>query len=97
MRNSRNRVFNMLKRIQNLKYRLVLDSLIVGGLVGLTIVAHRLILNNISPIFLNLYKNANENYIFIVLVFLLMIVLGYLVGKCVKKEPMISGSGRNIN
>ena len=93
MRNSRNRVFNMLKRIQNLKYRLVLDSLIVGGLVGLTIVAHRLILNNISPIFLNLYKKANENYIFIVLVFLLMRVLGYLVGKCVKKEPMISGSG----
>ena len=43
MISSKNRVFNMLERVQNLKYRLVGDSLIVGGMVGLIIVIHRLI------------------------------------------------------
>ena len=36
------KVFEMLKRSQNLKYRLAINSLIVGILVGLTIVAHRI-------------------------------------------------------
>ena len=51
------KVFEMLKRSQNLKYRLAINSLIVGILVGLTIVAHRIIISKLSPIFLNIYKN----------------------------------------
>ncbi|MFN8605195.1 MAG: hypothetical protein U0Z74_03925 [Romboutsia timonensis] len=77
------KVFEMLKRSQNLKYRLAINSLIVGILVGLTIVAHRIIISKLSPIFLNIYKNGRHNFIIVPLIFLTLIALGYIVGKCV--------------
>ena len=75
------KVFEMLKRSQNLKYRLAINSLIVGILVGLTIVAHRIIISKLSPIFLNIYKNGRHNFIIVPLIFLTLIALGYIVGK----------------
>ncbi len=89
----KHKVFKMLKRNQNLKYRLIVNSLIVGILVGLTIVAHRIIISKLSPIFLNIYKKGRYNLIIIPLIFFILILLGYIVGKCLKKQPMISGSG----
>lgn len=89
----KHKVFKMLKRSQNLKYRLIVNSLIVGILVGLTIVAHRIIISKLSPIFLNIYKKGRYNLIIIPLIFFILILLGYIVGKCLKKQPMISGSG----
>lgn len=83
----------MLNRLRNLKYRLIVDSLLIGVLVGLIIVVHRTILSKLTPIFLDFYERASENYLLIPVVFLVLIVLGFIVGKMVKKEPMISGSG----
>ena len=83
----------MLNRLRNLKYRLIVDSLLIGILVGLVIVVHRAILSKLTPIFLSFYEKASNNYLLIPVIFLLLIVLGFIVGKMVKKEPMISGSG----
>ena len=87
------RIDVMLKRLEKLKYRLILDSLIVGIVVGIIIVIHRIILSTLSPVFINFYKKASENYILIPILFIILIVLGFAVGRMVKKEPMISGSG----
>ena len=51
-----NRVHTMLNGLQNLKYKLIFDSLLVGIAVGLVIVIHRTILLTISPIFINFYE-----------------------------------------
>ncbi|WP_455538862.1 ClC family H(+)/Cl(-) exchange transporter [Terrisporobacter sp.] len=83
----------MLNRLKNLKYRLIADSLIIGILVGLVIVAYRIMINNLMPIFISFYEKASNNYLLIPIVFLVLIGLGFIVGKMVKKEPMISGSG----
>ena len=88
-----NRVHTMLNGLQNLKYKLIFDSLLVGIAVGLVIVIHRTILLTISPIFINFYEKANKNYFLIPIVFIILISLGFFVGTMVKKEPMISGSG----
>lgn len=88
-----NRVHTMLNGLQNLKYKLIFDSLLVGIAVGLVIVIHRTILLTISPIFINFYEKANKNYFLIPIVFIVLISLGFFVGTMVKKEPMISGSG----
>lgn len=87
------RVHTMLKRLESLKYKLIFDSLLVGIVVGIVIVIHRIILSSISPIFTNFYENASKNYLLIPVVFIVLILLGILVGKMVKKEPMIGGSG----
>lgn len=93
MEAKKDRVYNMLKRLENLKYRLIMDSLLVGIVVGLVIVIHRIILMKISPMFISMYNKATENMILIPIVFLFLIFLGFVVGKMTKKEPMISGSG----
>ena len=87
------RIDVMLKRLEKLKYRLILDSLIVGIVVGIIIVIHRIILSTLSPVFINFYKKASENYLLIPILFIILIILGFAVGRMVKKEPMISGSG----
>lgn len=93
MDKKRDRVYNMLNRLENLKYKLIIDSLLIGIVVGLVIVIHRIILSAISPIFIDFYKKASENYRLIPIVFIVLILLGFLVGKMVKIEPMIAGSG----
>lgn len=93
MDTKKDRVYNMLKRLENLKYRLIMDSLLIGIIVGLVIVIHRMLLLKVSPLFINLYNKATEDIILIPILFLILIFLGFIVGKMVKKEPMISGSG----
>ena len=56
MDKKRDRVYNMLNRLENLKYKLIIDSLLIGIVVGLVIVIHRIILSTISPIFIDFYK-----------------------------------------
>lgn len=93
MEKNKDRVYSMLNRLENLKYRLIVASLLIGIIVGFIIVLHRIILLKINPVFIGLYNKATKNIILIPLVFLLLIFLGFVVGKMVKKEPMISGSG----
>lgn len=93
MEKNKERVYNMLKRLENLKYRLIIDSLLIGIVVGLIIVIHRTILLKISPMFINLYEKSTQNMMLIPVVFLFLTFLGFIVGKMVKKEPMIGGSG----
>lgn len=83
----------MLNRLENLKYKLIFDSLIVGIIAGLVIVVHRVLLSKLSPAFISFYEKARSNHLLIPVLFLVLILLGFLVGKMVKKEPMISGSG----
>ena len=75
------------------KYRILAESLLVGLLVGLVIVMHRLILSNVFSLFKKFYNMGRENFIYIPLIFAVLIFLGYIVGKSVKLDPMITGSG----
>lgn len=93
MRSSKERAYNLLKRAQNSKNRLIIDSLLVGITVGIIIVIHRIIASKLGHTFINIYSKGRENVAIIPLIFIMLIVLGYIVAKQVKKEPMISGSG----
>ena len=86
-------IYVMLNRLENLKYKLIFDSLIVGIIAGLVIVVHRVLLSKLSPVFISFYEKARSNHLLIPVLFLVLILLGFLVGKMVIKEPMISGSG----
>lgn len=93
MRSSRERAYNMLDRAQNSKYRLIRDSFLVGILVGLIIVLHRFIASKLSHVFIEVYSRGKENLVYIPIIFIVLIILGYIVSKQIKREPMISGSG----
>ncbi|MGX4598467.1 chloride channel protein [Faecalimicrobium sp. JNUCC 81] len=89
----KNSTFNILNKVKNLKYRIVIDSLIVGMLVGLVIVLNRFLASELGKLFMNMYKFAKSHVYSIPFVFLILAILGYFVAKLSKKEPMISGSG----
>ena len=46
------------------KYRILAESLLVGLVVGLVIVLHRLILSNVFSLFKNFYSMGRENFIY---------------------------------
>lgn len=86
MERNEGEVFKMLKRSESLKYRLAINSLVVGIVVALVIVANRILISIFSPIFLNLYDKAKNNFIIIPFIFLMLIILGYIVGRCLKNN-----------
>ena len=75
------------------KYQILAESLIVGLIVGLVIVLHRIILSSVFSLFKNFYSLGRENFVYIPAIFAVLIFLGYIVGKSVKIDPMITGSG----
>ena len=91
--NNTDGVYNLLKTFHNHKYILILDSLLVGLIVGIVIVIYRLLASTLGELFIYIYSIGRDNVLLIPLIFLLLIALGYIVAKQVKKEPMISGSG----
>ena len=93
MTNNTDGVYNLLKKSHNHKYILIIDSLLVGLIVGIVIVIYRFLASVLIDLFINIYEQGRYNISLIPLIFILLIVLGYIVAKQVKKEPMISGSG----
>ncbi|MBC6002471.1 ClC family H(+)/Cl(-) exchange transporter [Paeniclostridium sp. NSJ-45] len=87
------RTCNLLRHTKNLKFKLILESAIIGALVGLTIVLHRILLKKLSAIFIAFYSYSKGNILSTGLVFGVLIISGYLVALMLKKEPMIGGSG----
>ena len=93
MQNNTDRVYNLLKRYQGYKYILIKDSLLVGLIVGIVIVIYRFLAAELGELFINIYLQGRNNILLIPLIFIVLILLGYIVAKQVKHEPMISGSG----
>lgn len=90
---NKERAYNILKRSQNSKYRLIRDSLLVGIAVGLIIVVYRILGSKLMELFKGLYSKGREDILFIPVIFIILVALGYIVAQQVKREPMISGSG----
>ena len=91
--NNDDRVYNLLKTNQSHKYILIKDALIVGLVVGITIVIYRFLAEILGDMFISVYLQASKNIALIPIIFIILILLGFIVAKQVKKEPMISGSG----
>jgi H+/Cl- antiporter ClcA len=87
------RTGNLLRHTENLKFKLILESAIIGAIVGLTIVLHRIALGKLSSIFMGFYNHSRGNILSTALLFGLLIVGGYIVALMLKREPMIGGSG----
>lgn len=85
--------YNTLSHMSNIKIKLLIQGIVVGIFSGFLIVFYRIVLEeagNIRQFILNLNMNKG---ILIPMWFLILIVLSYIVGRLVKRDPLISGSG----
>lgn len=90
---SKHNTYNTLNRWQNFRFQLVLEGIIVGALSGLLVVLYRIALNLVEIYSKFIYSYEHRNPWFIPIWFLLLLILAYVVGIMVKRDPMISGSG----
>lgn len=75
------------------KLPVLLWSIVIGLLAGLVVVAYRIVLNYAEKLSFTIYGFLQESPGWIPVWMLVLVILGILVGKMVKKNDMISGSG----
>ena len=92
-KNQSSLVADTIKESQNMRFRLVLEGLFVGLLAGGLAIFYRVALEEVEAIMRNYLSVAAGNVLYIIGWFILLVILAGLVSYCLKKEPMISGSG----
>ncbi len=73
-------------------YRLMLMSILVGALSGLTAVAYRFALGMAEGLSHQIFTMP-QTWLSVALIFAGLLLLGFITGLIAKSEPMISGSG----
>ncbi|WP_123054946.1 ClC family H(+)/Cl(-) exchange transporter [Clostridium sp. JN-1] len=84
---------NVLFYWYNSKFKLVLESIIVGIFTGLVVVSFRIGIEQLTVCVSNIYKVLQTKLWLLPLWIILLILIGYLLGKIVKHDPMTGGSG----
>ena len=82
-----------IRRAEHFQMILIGEGLIVGGIAGLVIVLYRMFLEYAGQWMNMILAFCRGNPVRIAGWFLALLVLAWLVGRLLKYEPMISGSG----
>jgi H+/Cl- antiporter ClcA len=85
--------YNTLFHWHSFRLKLVCEGIGIGILTGLLVVLYRYSLEKAGILLNDIYKTIFINPIVIIPWIVALIVIGYIVGRMVKYEPMISGSG----
>lgn len=89
----RNNTYNTLFHWHNFRLRLVLQGIVVGALSGLLVVLYRFLLEEVGVLTHKIHILQTQKSYLIPIWFIILVLIAYIVGVMVKKEPMISGSG----
>lgn len=84
---------HILESEENFKYVLIMEGLACGLLAGLIAIIYRLLLGYAEQFIAFMASVIWDNLLYIIGWFLFLLVLGVLIGWCLKQEPLISGSG----
>lgn len=80
--------------IKTLKLKTVFQGIFIGCLVGFLVSFYRLSLRYVGNNFtIKAYDFMKIHHTYIILGFIILLVLGYIVGLILKHDPMIGGSG----
>lgn len=85
--------FQIITNTESRKVKLVLKALLVGVITSIIVILYRFVLAYGEKIAFYIYDFQKINKWTIPLWFILLSIIGYIVGKLVEKEPFISGSG----
>lgn len=87
------KIKDILLQRKNMKFRLIIQGIIIGLITGGVIVLNRLGINKLYSVFIKFYAWGNKGIVNAILVIIALALIGLLVGHMVKREGMISGSG----
>ncbi len=75
------------------RLKLVFEGIAIGIVVGLLVVLYRYSLEKAMGILSEIYSFLSTRYFLIPVWVCILVLIGYIVGRLLKYEPMISGSG----
>ena len=84
---------HLMKRAERFKTILTAEGFLVGAVAGLVVLLYRVILEYAGKGMNKVLEYARQEPFAAVLWFVALFVIACIVGKLVKYEPMISGSG----
>lgn len=87
------KIKDILLQRKSMKFRLIIQGIIIGLITGGVIVLNRLGINKLYSVFIKFYAWGNKGIVNAILVIIALALIGLLVGLMVKREGMISGSG----
>lgn len=87
------KIKDILLQRKNMKFRLIIQGIIIGLITGGVIILNRLGINKLYSVFIKFYAWGNKGIVNAILVIIALALIGLLVGLMVKREGMISGSG----
>jgi H+/Cl- antiporter ClcA len=90
---NKHNTYNSLFHWHNFRLKLVFEGIAVGIITGLLIVLYRFALEKLMLLLAEIYKALSVKPFLIPVWIGILILIGYLLGIMVKREPMISGSG----
>ncbi len=79
--------------MQKKKAALLFWNLVIGCLSGVTVIAYRLVLSGAEKLSFEIYHFLRNHLLWLPLWMLILILFGFVIGKMVQKNGMISGSG----
>lgn len=88
-----NNTYNTVNYWNNIHIKLLVYSIVVGGLSGIAVVFYRYLLERASELSDGIYIFLKENVVFIPLWILFLAFLGYIVGQIIRWQPLARGSG----
>ncbi|GMQ60944.1 ClC family H(+)/Cl(-) exchange transporter [Vallitalea maricola] len=88
-----NKTTDTLNHWYTLDLKVILEGIIIGFITGLIIVSYRVCLSHADEIRDKAYEFMSGKTAMIILWFVLLIIVGIILGALVKKYPMIKGSG----
>lgn len=80
-------------KIKDIRLTTLLNSIVIGVLIGFIVSIFRLTIEHLFGWFQDLYRLASHNWLIVLVILLINIVFAVIVGLLVKTSPEISGSG----
>lgn len=90
---NKHNTYNTLFHWHSFKLKIVFEGIGIGIFSGLLIVMYRYALEKAGSLLNGIYESISMKPILILPWIVALIIIGYIVGIMVKREPMISGSG----
>lgn len=90
---NRHSTYNTLFHWHSFRLKLIFEGIAVGVIAGLLVVFYRYALEKAMEVLRYMYKTLSINHYLIPAWVIILVLVAIVVGKLVKFEPMISGSG----
>ncbi|WP_026486466.1 ClC family H(+)/Cl(-) exchange transporter [Caldanaerobius polysaccharolyticus] len=93
MKEGKSSTYRAIKNWEEFRKRIIVEGIFTGALVGLIVSLFRFLIGKLNILLINTYAMLHVHTYLIFMWVVILLVIGFIIGFILKKEPMIGGSG----